>query len=162
MLSANGQQAPCWVGAAAAAPRLRRCRRSLAHSSSRRAPPARQTVGPLQHTRPPRRCSVGASAELPTRDSIAHSPTTQVLLDRGFAFCDEGEPEAPPSLFGEPPPELDEGREEALLGEGVDASSTDAPQQGVSCTLQPDPASFWSSTGSQSPDASEFLLYKMR
>lgn len=150
------------MGAAAAATAARHRRRSLAHSSSRRAPPARQSRWPVAAHSPPHRRSVGASAELPTRDSIAHFPTTQVLLDRGFAFCDEGEPEAPPSQFGEPPPELDEGREEALLGEGVDASSTDAPQQGVSCTLQPDPASFWSSTGSQSPDASEFLLYKMR
>ncbi|KAL4425055.1 hypothetical protein ABPG77_001833 [Micractinium sp. CCAP 211/92] len=83
----------------------------------------------------------------------------QVLVARGFGFCDEGdEPEQPQF----PAPSSEELLEcVPLLLEGVDASSTDAPSQGIGCTLEDDATSFWSSTGSQDPDCVEFLLFKL-
>lgn len=53
----------------------------------------------------------------------------QVLVARGFGFCDEGdEPEQPQF----PAPSSEELHEcVPLLLEGVDASSTDAPSQGI-------------------------------
>ncbi|PRW45682.1 F-box protein [Chlorella sorokiniana] len=83
----------------------------------------------------------------------------QVLLARGFQFCDEGEPEAP--VFPLPTLQVQQDTEPLIL-EGVEASSTDAPQQAIGCTLEDDPHSFWSSTGSQSPEACEYLLYKLK
>ncbi|EFN52955.1 hypothetical protein CHLNCDRAFT_54027 [Chlorella variabilis] len=81
----------------------------------------------------------------------------QVLTARGFAFCDSGEPEQP--QFGLP----EAGRRgKALLLEGVEASSTDNPQQSIDCTLDDDAGMFWSSMGSQAPEANEYLLYKLR
>ncbi|KAL4422325.1 hypothetical protein ABPG75_008522 [Micractinium tetrahymenae] len=83
----------------------------------------------------------------------------QVLMARGIGFCDEAdEPEQPQF----PPPPADALHEcVPLLLEGVEASSTDAPSQGIGCTLEDDATSFWSSTGSQDPDCAEFLLYKL-
>ncbi len=56
-------------------------------------------------------------------------PWPQVLVARGFGFCDEGdEPEQPQF----PAPSSEELHEcVPLLLEGVDASSTDAPSQGI-------------------------------
>lgn len=56
----------------------------------------------------------------------------QVLTARGFAFCDSGEPEQP--QFGLP----EAGRRgKALLLEGVEASSTDNPQQSIGACRPP-------------------------
>ncbi|PSC68186.1 Long-chain-alcohol oxidase FAO1 isoform A [Micractinium conductrix] len=84
----------------------------------------------------------------------------QVLVARGFQFCDDGEePERP--QFAPAPPASAAPLEQLLL-QGVEASSTDAPQQSIGCTLDGEAQSFWSSSGSQEPEAAEFLLYKLR
>ncbi|KAI3424754.1 hypothetical protein D9Q98_008143 [Chlorella vulgaris] len=79
----------------------------------------------------------------------------QILIGRGFSFCDEGE--NPPYPFPGPVATA-----ESLLLCGVEASSTDHPQQGISCTLDDTPDTFWSSQGSASLDSHEYLLYKLR
>ena len=75
----------------------------------------------------------------PCRHALPPPPDTrpcqplQVLVTRGFAFCDEGEAEQPQF-----PPLSDHGQAqgpgaavEPLLLEGVEASSADSAQQGI-------------------------------
>jgi hypothetical protein len=63
----------------------------------------------------------------------------KVLVTRGFPFCDEGEPEQP--QFPPPPPLEGQAQGgaaaavEPLLLEGVEASSADSPQQGISARI---------------------------
>jgi hypothetical protein len=72
----------------------------------------------------------------PCRHRLTRGPLSpaQVLITRGFPFCDEDEPEQPQF-----PPPLLEGQAqggaaaavEPLLLVGVEASSADSPQQGI-------------------------------
>eukprot|EP00887_Chlorella_sp_A99_P007163 scaffold2.g7163.t1 len=79
----------------------------------------------------------------------------EVLLNRGFDFCDEGQPQHP----DDPPPADPTLR--PLLASGLAASSTDHDSQSIGCTLDASDQTFWSSTGSRGPEVDEWLLYRL-
>lgn len=89
----------------------------------------RMRRAPTEVPQPPPPAPPPAQLPLSVSSSTLCTPLPQVLVARGFGFCDEGdEPEQPQF----PAPSLDERHDcEPLLLEGVEASSTDAPTQGI-------------------------------